>query len=64
MLQQGTLAVLAVVVAMASAQAYNASCTPQTGDFFSYSSTDIHGNTYDFSQLKGKVVLAVNVASY
>ena len=35
-----------------------------TGDFFSYSSTDIHGNTYDFSQLKGKVVLAVNVASY
>lgn len=32
-------------------------------EFYQLSATDLHGKTFDFSQLKGKVVLIVNTAS-
>lgn len=32
-------------------------------DFYQLSATDLHGKTFDFSQLKGKTVLIVNTAS-
>lgn len=32
-------------------------------EFYQLSATDLHGNTFDFTNLKGKVVLIVNTAS-
>ena len=33
-------------------------------NFYQLSATDIHGKKFDFSQLKGNVVLVVNTASH
>lgn len=32
-------------------------------EFYQLNATDLHGNTFDFEQLRGKVVLIVNTAS-
>jgi len=59
-----TLAAACLLLVSVVYAQYNITCDPQSTSFYDLQATDINGQNISFSQYKGKVVLALNVASF